>query len=159
MRNCLCLTISYVHTLPQKPSPRIIAFFFKARNTIPMSNMNEAPSLVFEALQILNRWKVDNDKQINLLNLPDMHPRMLKRLRRGDQQLQEDHDMLERMRCIFEIDHSLQQMFPHNGEMADYWVTTPNLQLQEQTPLDVMLAHGTEGMQTVTQQLNGANCW
>jgi len=121
--------------------------------------MNEAPSLVFEALQVLSRWKVDSDKQISLLNLPDMHPRMLKRLRRGDQQLQEDHDMLERMRCIFEIDRSLQQMFPHNGEMADYWVTTPNLQLQEQTPLDVMLAHGTEGMQTVTQQLNGATCW
>jgi len=124
-----------------------------------MSNMNEAPSLVFEALQILNRWKIENTEQINLLKLPNMHPRMLKRLRRGDQQLQEDHEMLERIRCIFDIDRSLQQMFPHNGEMADYWVTTPNLHLQEQRPLDVMLAHGTEGMQTVTQQLNGANCW
>jgi len=124
-----------------------------------MSNMNEAPSLVFEALQILNRWKIENTEQINLLKLPDMHPRMLKRLRRGDQQLQEDHEMLERMRCIFDIDRSLQQMFPHNSEMADYWITTPNLHLQQQRPLDVMLAHGTEGMQTVTQQLNGATCW
>ena len=125
-----------------------------------MSNMNKAPSLVFEALQILDRWKLANNEQLDLLNLPDdMHPRMLKRLRRGDGQLQEDRDMLERMRCIFDIDRSLQTMFPHNGEMADYWVTTPNLQLQEQRPLDVMLAHGTEGMQTVTQQLNGASCW
>ena len=125
-----------------------------------MSNMNEAPSMVFEALQILDRWKLANDEQLDLLNLPDdMHPRMLKRLRQGDGRLQEDRDMLERMRCIFDIDRSLQTMFPHNGEMADYWVTTPNLQLQEQRPLDVMLAHGTEGMQTVTQQLNGASCW
>ena len=124
-----------------------------------MSNMNEAPSLVYEALQILNRWKLGNDEQISLLNLPDMHPRMLKRLRRGDQQLQENHDMLERMRCIFDIDRSLQHMFPHNGEMANYWVTTPNMQWQQQRPLDVMLAQGTEGMQTVSQQLNGATCW
>jgi len=125
-----------------------------------MSNMNEAPSLVFEALRILDRWKLNNDEQLNLLKLPsDIHPRMLKRLRRGDQQLQENHDTLERMRCIFEIDRSLQTIFPFNGEMADFWITTPNLQFQEQRPLDLMLAHGTEGMQTVTQQLNGATCW
>lgn len=124
-----------------------------------MSNMNEAPSLVFEALQVLNRWKVASEQQINLLNLPDMHPRMLKRIHRGDQPLQENHDMLERIKCIFDIDRSLQQMFPHNSEMADYWVTTPNLQLQERSPLDVMLAQGTEGMQTVSQQLNGAATW
>jgi len=125
-----------------------------------MSNMNEAPSLVFEALRILERWKLGNDAQLSLLNLPDdMHPRMLKRLRRGDGQLQEDHEMLNRIQCIFEIDRSLQTMFPHNADMADYWVTTPNLQFQEQRPLDVMLAHGTEGMQTVTQQLNGTACW
>jgi len=125
-----------------------------------MSNMNEAPSLVFEALRILERWKLGNDAQLNLLNLPDdMHPRMLKRLRQGDSQLQEDHEMLNRIQCIFEIDRSLQTMFPHNTDMADFWVTTPNLQFQEQRPLDVMLAHGTEGMQTVTQQLNGTACW
>ena len=125
-----------------------------------MSNMNEAPSLVFEALRILDRWKLDNSEQLSLLNLPtDMHPRMLKRLRRGDSQMQENHDMLDRVRCIFEIDQSLQQMFPFNAGMANYWVTTPNLNLQEQRPVDVMLAHGTEGMQTVTQQLNGATCW
>jgi len=124
-----------------------------------MSNKNHAPSPVFEALQILNRWKIDNDEQMNLLKLPDMHPRALKRLHRGEQDIQENQEMLERVQCIFDIDHSLQQMFPHNSEMADYWVTTPNLHLQEQRPLDVMLAHGTKGMQTVTQQLNGATCW
>jgi len=125
-----------------------------------MSNMNEAPSLVFEALRILDRWKVANDEQLSLLTLPtDMHPRMLKRLRQGDGQLQEDHEMLNRIRYVFEINRSLQTMFPHNGEMADYWVTTPNLQLQEQRPLDVMLAHGCEGMQTVSQQLNGTCDW
>jgi len=124
-----------------------------------MPTKNKAPSLVFEALQILNNWKVDNDDQKNLLKLPDMPPRALKRLHRGEQEVPEDRDMLERINCIIEIDRSLHQMFPHNGEMANYWVTTPNLQLQEQTPLKVMLAHGTEGMQTVTQQLNGATCW
>ena len=126
-----------------------------------MSNMNEAPSIVFEALQVLARWKLANDEQLSLLSLPDdMPPRVLKRLRQGDDgRLQEDNEMLNRIRCIFEIDRSLQTMFPHNSEMADYWVTTPNLNLQEQRPLDVMLAHGTEGMQTVTQQLNGSAYW
>ena len=129
-----------------------------------MSNLNDTPSLVNEALRILDRWKVDHTAQLDLLDLPgDMHPRMLKRLRQGqpgnDRRIQESHDMLERLRTIFEIDHSLQQMFPHNSEMANYWVTTPNLHLQERSPLDVMLAHGREGMQTVSQQLSGATHW
>ena len=125
-----------------------------------MSNPAEAPTLVHEALRILERWKVEHQDQLSLLDLSnDMHPRMLKRIRQGDSRLQESHGMLERIRCIFEIDRSLQQMFPFNADMADYWVTTPNLHLQEQSPLELMLAHGQEGMQTVSQQLNGADTW
>jgi len=125
-----------------------------------MSNPAQAPTLVHEALRILDRWKIVHQDQLSLLALPnDMHPRMLQRLRKGDTRSQESHDMLERIRCIFDIDRALQVMFPFNSEMADYWVTTPNLYLQERSPLDVMLAQGHEGMQTVSQQLNGADTW
>lgn len=124
-----------------------------------MTKDDEATSLIPEALQILNHWKVSNEQQIKLLNLPDIHPRMLKRLHHSVQQFQVNHDTLERMRYIFDIDRSLHQVFPHNAEMANYWVSTDNIQLQQQSPLDVMLAHGTEGMQTVSQQLNGSECW
>ena len=125
-----------------------------------MSNPAEATTLVHEALRILDRWKVLHQDQLSLLDLPaDMHPRMLKRMRKGDSRTQETHDMLERIRCIFDIDRALQIMFPFNSDMADYWVTTPNLHLQERSPLDVMLARGHEGMQTVSQQLNGTDTW
>lgn len=123
-----------------------------------MSNLNDSPSLLSEALRILDKWRVEHSAQLQLLELPEMHPRMLKRVRRGDGKIEEDHGQLQRIRCIFEIDHSLQTMFPHNGSMADYWVTTPNVHLQERSPLEIMLAHGHDGMQTVSEQLMG-NSW
>ena len=123
-----------------------------------MSNLNNSPSLLSETLRILDRWRIEHSAQLRLLGLPDMHPRMLKRVRRGEGQVEEDQEQLQRIRSIFTIHNALQTMFPHNGSMADYWVTTPNLHLQERSPLDIMLAHGHEGMQTVADQLTG-NSW
>ncbi len=123
-----------------------------------MSNLNHSPSLLSEALQILDKWRIEHSAQLQLLDLPDMHPRMLKRIRRGDGKVEEDHSLLQRIRSIFEIHNTLQTMFPHNGSMADYWVTTPNLHLQERSPLEIMLAQGHDGMQTVADQLSG-NSW
>ena len=68
-----------------------------------MSNLNDSPSLLSEALRIMDKWRIEHSAQLQLLDLPDMH-------------------------------------------------------LQERSPLDVMLAHGHDGMQTVTDQLTG-NSW
>jgi len=122
-----------------------------------MSNSNNSPSLLSEALRILDRWHIEHSAQLQLLDLPDMHPRILKRARNGDTSVEEDQSLLQRIRHIFDINNTLQTMFPHNGSMADYWVTTPNVQLQQCSPLEFMLAHGEEGMQTVTDQLTGNN--
>lgn len=123
-----------------------------------MSNLNDSPSLLSEALRILDNWRIEHSAQLQLLDLPEMHPRMLKRMRNGDGSVTEDRGQLERIRSIFEINQTLQTLFPHNGDMADYWVTTPNIQLQERSPLEVMLVHGHDGMQTVSDQLTG-NSW
>ncbi|NNF95620.1 MAG: DUF2384 domain-containing protein [Halobacteria archaeon] len=120
-----------------------------------MSNLNNSPSLLSEALHILDKWRVEHSAQLQLLDLPDMHPRMLKRARNGEANVQEDHGLLQRIRRIFEIHNTLQTMFPHNGDMANYWVTTPNVHLQERSPLEIMITHGYDGMQTVTDQLAG----
>lgn len=122
-----------------------------------MSNLNDSPSLLSEALRILDNWRIEHSAQLQLLDLPEMHPRMLKRMRNGDGSVTEDREQLQRIRSIFEINQVLQTLFPHNGDMADYWVTTPNIQLQERSPLEVMLAHGHEGMQTVSDQLTGSS--
>lgn len=134
-----------------------MSLLFSAANHT-MSNLNDSPSLLSEALHILDKWRIEHSAQLQLLDLPDMHPRMLKRVRRGDGKVEEDHGLLQRIRSIFAIHHTLQTLFPHNGDMADYWVTTPNVHLQERSPLDVMLAHGHDGMQTVADQLTG-NSW
>jgi len=122
-----------------------------------MSNSSNSPSLLSEALRILDKWHIEHSAQLQLLDLPDMHPRMLKRARNGDSSVEEDQSLLQRIRHIFDINNTLQTMFPHNGSMADYWVTTPNVQLQQRSPLEFMLAHGEDGMQTVTDQLTGNN--
>ena len=134
-----------------------MAVLFSAVNN-RMSNPINSSSLLGEALRILDNWRIEHSAQLQLLDLPEMHPRMLKRVRRGDGQVEEDEGQLKRIRSIFEINKTLQIMFPHNGSMADYWVTTPNVHMQEKSPLDIMLAHGHDGMQTVAEQLSG-NSW
>ena len=131
----------------------LLLFLSAVNNT--MSNLNESSLLLSEVLRILDNWNIEHSAQLQLLDLPDMHPRMLKRMRRGDGRLEEDSGQLERIRCVFEINDTLQTMFPHNADMADYWVTTPNVHLQERSPLDIMLAHGHDGMQTIADQLSG----
>ena len=141
-------------------STGIMPTLFVPCYVIVMSNLNDTPSLLSEALRILDRWRVDHAAQLGLLGMPDdMHPRMLRRARNGDSTLSEDSDLLTRIRSIFEIHNTLEKMFPHNLQMADYWVTTPNRQLQERSPLELMLANGLDGMQTVTQQLVSADHW
>jgi uncharacterized protein (DUF2384 family) len=131
-----------------------MSHLFSAVNNT-MSNLSNSPSLLSETLGILDKWRIEHSAQLQLLDLPDMHPRMLKRVRRGDGNIEEGQGLLQRIRSIFEIHHSLQTMFPHNSDMADYWVTTPNVHLQERSPLDIMLTQGHDGMQTVADQLAG----
>jgi len=130
---------------------------FSAMNN-SMSNINNSPLLLSEALRILDKWRIEHADQLQLLKLPKMHPRILKRMRSEDGNANEDKSQLQRIQHIFEINKTLQTLFPHNGDMADYWITTPNVQLQERSPLEFMLAYGDDGMQTVTDQLNG-NAW
>jgi len=125
-----------------------------------MSDLHELHTPLSEALRILSRWKIEHSNQLQLLDLPDdIKPRKLTQMRNGDRHPQENHSMLDRIKHIFAIDSTLQHMFPFNSGMADYWITTPNIQLQESSPLEYMLAHGYEGMQTVSDQLSGVDNW
>lgn len=125
-----------------------------------MSDLHDTHTLLSEALRILQRWNIEHREQLQLLDLPDdIKPRKLSQMRSGDKRLQENSALLTRIKHIFTIDSTLQHMFPFNSSMANYWVTTPNIQLQERSPLEHMLAYGDEGMHTVSQQLSGADNW
>lgn len=108
---------------------------------------------------VLNGWDVPPDAQCALLGLPEgTKARKLNQFRSGTA-FPEDHGMLLRAHYILSIQNAVASMYPHNTEVGNYWVTTPNPFFNERTPLQVMLESGVDGMETVVNHLNGTGDW
>lgn len=108
---------------------------------------------------VLNGWGVPTDAQCVLLGLPEgTKARKLNQFRSGTA-FPEDNAMLLRAHYILSIQNAVESMYPHNTEVGNYWVTTPNAFFNERTPLQVMLDSGVEGMETVVAHLNGTGDW
>jgi hypothetical protein len=110
-------------------------------------------------LQVLDDWGIEPARQLSLLGYREGTPaRLLVRLRRGEP-LAETAETSERVRHILAIRRALQAIHPHSVDMANLWVTTPHLFFNDQTPLDVMLARGLDGMRRVVEHLDGTGDW
>ncbi len=108
---------------------------------------------------VLHGWNVSPDAQCVLLGLPEgTKARKLNQLRTGTA-FPENDAMLLRAHYILSIQNAVESMYPHNTEVGNFWVTTPNAFFNERTPLDVMLDRGVDGMETVVAHLNGTGDW
>lgn len=108
---------------------------------------------------VLNEWHVPPEAQCALLGFPEgTKSRKLNQFRNGTA-FPEDRAMLLRAHYILSIQNAVGSMYPHNTEVGNYWVTTPNPFFNERTPLQVMLDSGVEGMETVVHHLNGTGDW
>lgn len=121
---------------------------------------DERQSLTRETMRILNDWRVPAELQAILLGLPeDTRPRALNRYSSGEALFSDNEETLRRLACIFGIQQALNSAFPHNPDMANYWATSSNIYFGNRTPLDIMVAHGLEGMQNILDHLNGEQGW
>lgn len=116
-------------------------------------------TLTRTAVSILNGWDIAPAAQAVLLGLPEnTKPRAMKKYQSG-QPLPHEAEVLDRIECLMNMHRALEVAFPHNASMANYWVTTRNQMLNNQTPLDVMLEDGLAGMQRILGLLDNSGDW
>jgi hypothetical protein len=109
------------------------------------------------AIRVLNEWGVEPQDQVTLLGMPEnTRPRALLRHANGTP-LPDENNLHLRIKHLLSIEHSLATAFPHNTALANYWVTTANQYFGNRTPLDIMLEHGVDGMETVARFLDNSD--
>jgi hypothetical protein len=106
-------------------------------------------------MRLLAGWGVPAVQQPALLGLDALsHRRELNRCRFGAA-LPDTGDVYARARLLLEISSAVAQLFPHSSVAADVWVTTPQLRFGGQTPLQIMLEDGPQGMHRIVDYLMG----
>jgi len=110
-------------------------------------------------LAVLRNWGLSAEQQINLLGLPEgTASRSINKFSYGTP-FPDDIESLTRANYLLSIQNAVDSLFPHNTTAANYWMTTPSLNFDNHTPLEIMLNEGVEGMKRVLNYLNGVEDW
>lgn len=136
------------------------AIFRHGKKTLTARLTPQDRSDIARALMgLFDTWGLDTRQRIALLGLPpEKGIRDLNRMRHGEA-LPEVAEILARARLLLEIQHALEITLPHNTAMVGLWVTTGNIFLENQRPLDVMLNEGMAGVERVARSLHRSDDW
>lgn len=122
-------------------------------------NYDQRVAITREVFRVFGDWEIPPALMPELLGMePDIKRRVFNRFRLGSP-LPEEGESYERARLLLEIDNALHKMFPHSQISANLWVTTPRVKFGNETPLDLMLRCGLEGIRTVNSVLTRRDPW
>jgi len=108
---------------------------------------------------ILGDWEVPPAVMPALLGLdPSIKRREFNRYRLGSP-LPDLPEVYQRALLLIDIENALHKMFPHSQISANLWVTTPRAKFANETPLDLMLRRGLDGIRTVSALLTDPGFW
>ncbi len=110
-------------------------------------------------MQILDEWGVSPEQRVELLGLPDNTSAETLLLYRQGMPIPDTAGVMRRISHVLTIRNALRTTHPHNAAMADFWITTPHLYFNDESPLAVMLARGEDGMRQIVEHLNGTGEW
>lgn len=109
-------------------------------------------SLARLVTRLLDHWALTATEQAALLGLSTGSRSTLARYRAGEA-LADSRDLIDRAGHLLGIHKSLRILFPHDRDLAYRWVSQPNGRLGAR-PVDVMIAHGFEGLLAVRRYLD-----
>lgn len=122
------------------------------KTLLPELQDPEARKAVSEVLiALFDRWQLHELNQAQLLGLENIS------FLRQDKMLPDTPAVLERAGHLFAIDRALLKRFPYQSGYRDRWVTIPLPQFGGESPLQVMLTRGLEGMQRVQKYLDSGS--
>jgi len=113
---------------------------------IPQITDPDARKAIYEALVALfDRWHVHVLNQVQLLGLADAVSLLEKK------ELPHDPVVLERVGHLLAIDRALLKLHPYSETFRDRWIDRPEPAFDGKSPLEVMLANGSDGIMKVRE--------
>ena len=103
-------------------------------------------------VQLLDHWALSTVEQSALLGLSAGSRSTLSRYRAGEP-LADSRDLIDRAGHLLGIHKSLRILFPHDRDLAYRWMGTPNARIGAR-PVDVVVAHGFEGLLALRRYLD-----
>ncbi len=117
----------------------------------------EMTALTQAVIQHLDEWDVSPEVMLGVLGLSDdVKPRHIGQYRQGMKSLPQTEDMLYRIDHLVGIADALRTTFPFSSQMRVMWLQKPHRRFQKRSPLDVMLAEGTNGLMKVRIEVDCA---
>jgi hypothetical protein len=120
--------------------------------------MNETHDRVVIAgmlMKLFDHWQLETVEQLHLLGLSPNSRSALSRYRKGGA-LSNNRDLLDRAGLLLGIHKSLRMFFPSDRKLAYAWMKTPNKEFRENTPVEVVVEYGFEGLLMVRAYLDKA---
>ena len=115
---------------------------------LPQLQDPEARKAVSEVLiALFDRWQLHELNQAQLLGLDNISS-----LRR-DKILPDTPAVLERVGHLLAIDRALLKQYPYRSGYRDRWVTIPSDSFNGESPLQIMLTRGIEGIREIQEHL------
>jgi hypothetical protein len=115
---------------------------------LPQLQDPEARRAVSEVLiALFDRWQLHELNQAQLLGLDNISS-----LRR-DKILPDTPAVLERVGHLLAIDRALLKQYPYRSGYRDRWVTIPSDSFNGESPLQIMLTRGIEGIREIQEHL------
>ena len=107
-----------------------------------------------DAIHILDQWKVPLEQQPLLLGMGNnLKPREFNRYRLGTS-LSKNAVVYRLAKKILHIDDATQKLFPFSLTSARLWVTVEQPLLGGKSSLDIILTHGSSGLDQVALMID-----
>ena len=110
-------------------------------------------------MSILDSWGLTGQAQMDILNLPKGIPVRALRRYRENTPFPDDAAVYERVDHIVGIYDALRTTYPHNPPMGVLWMKQSNTRFQDQSPLQVIVEGGLQGLLRVRTHLDCTYDW
>jgi len=100
---------------------------------------------------LVDKWGLADSEQLEILALDGKSTRMLRMLREGERPLPYSPEVLLRTQYLLSIHKGLQLLFPEDVEARFGWVRMSNELFDGETPLEIMLREGIDGVAKVAR--------
>ena len=123
----------------------------KTEKTDPSSHEGGI-ALARMVLKVFDLWGLKVNEQLSLLGLSSRSRARLNRFLEGEA-FANQLDLLDRARNLLSIHGSLLALYPNNREVANKWMTTPNMHFEGLSPVNVVHKEGFIGLVTIKRYL------
>lgn len=132
-----------------------MAYLAKTVDThLDLTSLKNRQQLTKIVMRLLDEWELSTAEQLTLLGLRETSRNMLSRYRNLESAIPYDQDKLERVGILLAMYKNLYDLFPENENLRKSWIKRENSQLDNSSPLDIMLSNGLFGMAHIMRYLD-----